>query len=193
MLVTIKEQRSGNIFMPSFSVSDGEVAVVYLPDARDVSGEARKMALDAILAATDTEVKTDAPFMYVEEPHQSLMGRLFKPVTVKDYIRKYASPANRLAASVYDAGDVYSDDKLSSLEGPERKLVALYTALSWSNRVIIDLSGLAPEGAARVFNVVKQYAAIGGAGIVLAYHDDFRNDCTTFVPVEVKVNTLKAV
>ncbi|UYQ92226.1 hypothetical protein MKQ68_19250 [Chitinophaga horti] len=185
MLFSLKGQQSGDVCIPAFTLTDGEIAVIRVPGGAKQQ-EAREACLKAILPATDSAVTTDAPFLYVDAPQQSLVGRLFNPVTVKDYIRKHASVANSIAQTVYETGDIYSNDKLSALTPTGRKLVALYTSLSWSNRIIVDLEGLDSQGARQVYNVVKQYAAIGGAAILLDYSDELQKDATAFIRIEIK-------
>jgi hypothetical protein len=186
MLISFKGQQHGDVLIPPFNLKDGEITIIRIPvGAR--RHELKKVCLDILLSITDTAVRTEAPFTYVDEAQQSLMGRLLHPVSVKDYIRKYGSPANAVARQVYDADErIFPNDRFNSLPPAGRKLVALYTALSWSNRTIVDLGELDKTGARQVYKVVKQYADIGGSAVVLVSDDDLQQECRQFVSVSFK-------
>ncbi|WP_295128053.1 hypothetical protein [uncultured Chitinophaga sp.] len=189
MLISFKGQQHGDVFIPPFTLQDGEIAVIRIP-AGARRQEMKKVCLDMLLSVTDMAVRTEVPFTYVDEAQQSFMGRLLHPVSVKDYIRKYGSPANAVARQVYDTDEnIFPNDRFNSLTPAGRKLVALYTALSWSHRMIIDLGELDKAGARQVYKVVKQYADIGGSAVVLVSDDDLQEKATHFVSVSVKKET----
>lgn len=183
MLISFNGQQTGDIHIPPFSLSDGEIAIMSIP-AGTRQQEIRSLCTEVLLSLTQHGIKTETPFMYVDGPQQSLVGRLFNPMSVKDYIRKHANLANSIAQLVYDLDDeIYPRHRMNALSSLQLKMVTLYTALSWTNRIILDLYGLDEAGAHQLYDVMKQYAAIGGASFVLTYDQAFGENGHTFIPV----------
>ncbi|MES2277996.1 MAG: hypothetical protein V4592_18350 [Bacteroidota bacterium] len=132
----------------------------------------------------NNHIEIDALFSYVKHLRERSLIDYFIPMTINRYHNRYANKANPIYKKIYDIDWMKPEIKVNTLGGKVKRLLALYTTLSWTNNLIFDLVGVDPEGGQAIYKLVKTIATEGGAAILIDYNDEFKNDCTTFVKAE---------
>jgi hypothetical protein len=184
MLIRFPEQNFNNFIVPAFQINEGEIVVIELPGGalfHPLLFEIKNMLTGAV---TDSAVEINSDFKFVEHFKESFFNYHFSPTTVNNYHQKYANKHKLIYQKIYDTPWLKKQTKVNTLAGTMRKKLALYTTLSWTNRLIFDLIGVDPNGAAEVFDIVKQAIMPNGAAIIIDGCDEFKNQCTTFVKVD---------
>ncbi len=188
MLIESKGIALGKLYVPPFTVSAGEFIVLNLGNGAHYLDLVKH--LSEILAGKETHenVRVHQPLTFVEHFRESRFRRNFRPITVGEYARKCGNlqiiQQVRAEALFYD-GIVESETKINTLEGTPRKLLSLFASLSRTNLIVFDLAGVAPYGAQRICEIVKQHVEDGGTAVLLDQFDEMKADCTRFIVVEL--------
>jgi len=180
MLIQFDEQIINDVFIPSFTISRGEIVIIQLPGKYF---HPTNLALAKILTGEegDEHVNTTSPFKYVEHFKESKFREYFLPTNIDSYHNKHANKLNPIYKKIYETPWLKSQIKVNTLAGYMRKCLALYTTLSWTNNIIFDLVGVDPQGGQEIYKFVKKVVQYGGAAILIDSRDEFKNDCTTFL------------
>ncbi|UOE48446.1 hypothetical protein MTO98_28975 [Mucilaginibacter sp. SMC90] len=183
MLISFPEQNFNNFIIPAFQINEGEIVVVEFPGGALFQPLLAK--LKSILTGTvaGSHVEINPEFRFVEHFKESFLTRRFAPVTIGKYHQKHANKHNPVYEKIHNTPSLTAQTKVNTLTGDVRKRMELYTTLSWTNRLIIDLTGVDPKGGTDIFNAVKQAIMPNGAAIVIDSCDEFKDQCTTFVKV----------
>lgn len=191
MIIDFKEQQIGNYIIPAFTLSAREIVVVRLPEGQaffDLT-----IALNAFFSKTmqtQTTIITK-PLVYVTHfyKYNKILGMLF-PMTVGKWFRKNANKFNPVYKDIYNEIKwVTPETKINHLGGDNRRLLSLYTTLSHTNNIILDLVGVGPEGAIKIYALLKKIATDGGAIILYDRCDEFKNDCTYYIETKSITDT----
>jgi hypothetical protein len=62
--------------------------------------------------------------------------------------------------------------------------LTILATLSYTNRIVFDLSGQDPQGAEITYKIVKEAVKNGGAAILLDYVDNMKNDCSRYIELQ---------
>gem|GEM_PF-5618592 len=177
MPVLIPETQLGTVLIPSFTVSRGNIVVIKLPHGALFSWLTSSFA-DHIKRQTSDIAPA---FAYVDYSPGTSLKRLFSPVSIKDYVHKAGNPSSPAIAEMYKSTEFSPGTKLSSLISGDQKLLALLVTLSRTPHVILNMSGLDPERAKRIFSILQDNASRQGTSIILDLCDEFKSECTHFI------------
>ncbi|MDB5150960.1 MAG: hypothetical protein JWQ57_4980 [Mucilaginibacter sp.] len=183
MLIRFPEQNFNNFIVPAFQINEGEIVVIELPGGALFHPLLSEIKNILTGAAADNPVEINSDFRFVEHFKESFFNHYFSPVTIGNYHQKHANKCNLVYEKIYDSPGLTKQIKVNALAGDMRKKLALYTTLSWTNRLIFDLAAVDPRGGTNVFSVVKQAIMPNGAAILIDHCDEFKNQCTTFIKV----------
>jgi hypothetical protein len=181
MLISFPEQNFNNFIIPAFQINEGEIVVIELSGGalfRSLLSEIKN-----ILTGAESPAEINSKFRFVEHFKQSFLNYHFSPVTIGKYHQKYANIHNPVYEKIYNTPSLTKRTKVNTLAGDVRKKLELYTTLSWTNHLIVDLTGVDPKGGTDLFGIVKQAIMPNGAAILIDLCDEFKDQCTTFVKV----------
>lgn len=68
-----------------------------------------------------------------------------------------------------------------------KKTSIITNDLSWTNKIVFDLSGVDPIGAQTAFDLVKKQIGDTGTAVLIDYFDDFKSECSRLIKFE-KIN-----
>jgi hypothetical protein len=183
-LLQFDEQVVNDFLIPSFTISQGEIVIIKLPNGPFFYPVT--VALSNILTQQvfNDHVKFTSAFKYVEHLKESRFRQRFFPISVGSYHKKYANPANPIYKKIYETSWITPKTKVKTLAGNPRKWLSLYTTLSWNNNIVFDLVAVDPQGGRDIYAFVKTMVNSGGAAILIDHFFEFKNDCTTFIEAE---------
>lgn len=184
MLLQFHQQTVDNFIIPSFSVGTNEIVVIQLPNGPFF--RPLMSVLVDILTGKIANEKVDilSSFAYAKHFEESWFRYHFSPMTVGDYLNKYANKANPLYKKIYDIPWMNAKIKVQTLAGNPRRQLSIYTTLSWTSNLIFDLAAVDPQGGQYIYSFVKTMVLQGGSAILFDYCDEFKNDCTTFIQAQ---------
>ncbi|GAB4043841.1 hypothetical protein [Spirosoma jeollabukense] len=188
MLLESKGIKINRFYVPPFTLSEGELVVLFLPSGDHYFDLLKNLASIFSGQIKHNNVVLHQPLSFVKHYEESALRRLFYPVTVGEYIKKNAKPINTIANRIYELDYITPKTKIISLAGTPRKLLSLYSTLSFTDNITFDLLGIDPTGATKVYEVVKNTVRKNGAAILLDNFDDMKDDCTKFITLEVEEN-----
>ncbi|PZR20716.1 MAG: hypothetical protein DI539_09960 [Flavobacterium psychrophilum] len=180
MIIDFKEQQIGNYTIPAFTLSAGEIVVIKLPNNSDFYYTTK--ALNDLFSETcQTQFTTiSKPVVYVTHffKYNRVLGMLF-PITVGKWFRKNANKSNPIYEEIYNEIEwLTPKTKINYLNGYNRRLLSIYTTLSWTNNIIVDFMGIDQEGCKKTYALLKKVANNGGAIILYDCFADFKDDFT---------------
>lgn len=183
MPISFSKQNFNNFIVPSFQINEGEIVVIELPGGALFHPLLSEIKNTLTGSTADSPVEVNSDFRFVEHFKESFFNSYFSPITIGNYHQKYANKPNPVYEKIYGTPWLTKRIKVNTLAGDMRKKLALYTTLSWTNRLIFDLAGVDPKGGAEIFGIVKQAIMPNGAAILIDHCDEFKNQCTTFIKV----------
>ncbi|MDF2831378.1 hypothetical protein [Chryseobacterium indoltheticum] len=171
-------------YIPPFELIEGEIIVIYLYNGEHVFD--LEMHLKSIFERKiqDENVIVNQKLSFVDYISESEFRRIFYPITVKEYLKKHANQDNYYADKIYDTDWITQQTKINSLPGNPRKLLSLYSTLSNSNNIMLDMIGQDPEGAMETYKIIKKETQSGGSAIIFDNFDDLKNYCPKYIEVQ---------
>ena len=185
MLIECKGIRKGKYFIPPFVLNEREIVILHL------FGGTHFYDLSIFLAGVfsgqtiNENVTVNQPLKFVEHFVEPSFRRLFFPITIGEYIKRKSGNERAIAEKVFTLGYLNNKTHVNTLNGDRRKILSLYTTLSVSKNIVLDLVGLDPSGAKKTYSIVKENVKNGGSAILLENFEDFKDDCTKFVQIEI--------
>lgn len=183
MLISFPEQNFNNFIVPAFQINEGEIVVIELPGGALFQPLLSKLKSMLTGTVADSPIEINSKFRFVEHFKESFLKHHFAPVTVGMYHQKHANKHNPVYEKIYNTLSITKRTKVKSLTGELKKKLELYTTLSWTNRLIFDLTGADPKGGADIIGAIKQAIMPNGAAILIDLCDEFKDQCTTFIKV----------
>jgi len=183
MLISFPEQNFNNFIVPTFQINEGEIVVIELPGGALFQPLLSKLKRMLTCTVTDSPVVINSEFRFVEQFKESFLNYHFSPVTIGKYHQKHANKDNPVYEKIYHTPSLTRRTKINTLAGDVRKKLELYTTLSWTNHLILDLTGVDPKGGTDIFGIIKQAIIPNGATILIDFCDEFKDQCTTFIKV----------
>lgn len=174
-----------NYFLPPFTLNEGEIVVVNLFGGSHF--QPIKTYLTAIFTGqvSNEKIHLYTPIKAVEAIVESKWRSFFYPLTVGEYLRKFANSNSQYVTQIYTVHKwIKSQTKLNRLPGNPKKQLSLFATLSLSKHIVFDLAGLDPIGAGETYELVKASVRKGGSAILLDWSDEMSQDCTTFVVLQ---------
>jgi hypothetical protein len=184
MLIENKGIRRSNFYIPSFDLKEGEIIVLYLYNGQHFH-ETEMLLKDIFTGKTKNEnVIVHKKITFVEHFKEPAHRRLFYPVTVKEYLKKNAELSSPFATRIYENKWINEKTKINTLPGNSRRLLSLYTTLSWTKDIVFDLVGQDPIGAELTYKTVKEVVREGGSAILLDCFEDMKYDCNKYIELQ---------
>lgn len=177
------------IFIPPFRVDKGEVLIIQLPNGPYFTD--LLFTLRDILTGKEKNetVNVTEQLRFTDHIIESRWRTLIFPLTVERYIRQKGNPDNmEVANKIYECEGIKPNTKISCLAGNPRKLLSLLTTFSWTDKIIFDLTGVDPIGGRQAYELVKAQIDKSGVAVLIDHRDDFKDDCTRLVKVEMVPN-----
>lgn len=186
MHIQFSEQLVGTFIIPAFTLSAGEIVVIKFPEGQPffdmVSAMNRLLTRETI----SKNIIVTTPVRYAGHLKYSTFFQLFFPMTVGKWLNKYANKSNHVYEDIFKEIEwLKPNTKVDSLAGTYRRLLSIYTALSWTNNIALDFAGVDPEGGKRIYTLMKKITGNGGSIILYDRYDEFKDDCTLFVKARV--------
>jgi hypothetical protein len=174
-----------DFYIPPFTVDKGDIVVVQLPNGPYFYGLLLRL-VDILTGKTKNEtVDLKDKFRFVEHIKESRWTSIVYPLTVERYIKKYGNPDSDVPKRIYEFEGIRPNTRIVRMPGSHRKLLSLLTTFSWTDKIVFDLAGVDPTGGRQTFDFVKSQVDNSGAAILIDSYDDFKNDCSTFLKVEL--------
>lgn len=186
MIIESKGIKIGKYYIPPFHLQEGEIVVLHLFNGQHFYelAEYLKDLFTGKIVHENVEIYEKMTF--VEHFGDPFLRRLFYPITVSEYLKKNANPTSHFAIKIYENQAIVPNQKVNHLSGNSRKLLSLYSTLSFTNNIIFDLIGQGPKEAEIIYKIVKETVVFnGGSAILLDNFKDLRDDCTRYIEVEM--------
>ncbi|WP_341902976.1 hypothetical protein [Fluviicola taffensis] len=184
MRIQNKGIRTDAFYIPPFDLKEGEIVVIYLSNGPHFFQT--EMFLKDIFSGSkkNENVEVYEKLTFVEHFIEPKFRRLFRPVTVGEYLKKNADLESPFATRIYENKWIHKKRKVNELAGTPRKLVSLYATLSKTSDIIFDLTGVDPKGAEEVFGIVREVVRKGGSAILLDSFEDMKNECDKYIELQ---------
>jgi hypothetical protein len=183
MLISFPKQNFNNFIIPAFQINEGEIVIIELPGGALFQPLLSKLKSMLTGTVADRNVEINSEFRFVEHFQENFLNYHFAPVTIGKYHQKHANKHNLIYEKIYNTPSLATRTKVNTLATDVRKKMELYTTLSWTNRLILDLTGVNPKGGTDLFGLVKQAIMPNGAAILIDLCDEFKDQCTAFIKV----------
>jgi hypothetical protein len=174
--ITIQE-----VVIPPFTVQKGEILVIDIDNGVHFSPVLFQLVDIFSNVVSSEHVQVDRTFVFASHIVDKGWKSFFRRLTVREHIRNAANPNSKLPEEIYAIDRIGPKTKINTLPGSPRKILSVLCALSWSDKIVFDLSGVDPLGAERVLELVKKYIGEEGAAILVDYCNDFENNCSRYV------------
>lgn len=184
MLINFSSQTINDFFIPSFTLAKGEIVIINISGGSLFYPTTRELTQMLTGKVVNDHIEISLPFKFVAHFKESTFRDRFFPMTIDTYHKKFANPTNPVYRKIYDVKWMVPETKVNTLAGKARKLLSLYTTLSWTNLIISDFVGLNPHSGEEIYDLIKEIAEGGGAVIMFDFSDEFRDECTRFVKAE---------
>jgi hypothetical protein len=181
MLLRFSEQIINNFLVPSFSLANGEIVIIRIPEGEFFYPLKLEIVKMLTGEAVNDNVEIVSALQFVADFEESYFRYRFFPTTIDSYHNKYANKANPVYKNIYGTEGITPQTKVKTVDNTLRRLLSLYTTLSWTNNIVFHLAGIGPQGGQDIYRIVKTMVNSGGAAILIDRCDEFQNDCTTFI------------
>lgn len=181
----------GPFYIPPFTAHPGQIVLVHFPNHPDFLSASRQLA-KIIIGTTDTLSRNPGDtFKRVDSPidMECDWRNRFYPTSVQRYIRRNGNPENDPSQRALGLTRVTPRTAINQIPGTYRKLIALCTALSWTNKIIFDLAGVDPPGCIAAFRLVKESIGTSGIAILTDDYAVFKDQCSQYIAVELNDKT----
>lgn len=185
MIIQNKGLKIENFYLPPFKLKKGELVVIYLYGGAHYYDLKTKFVRFFSQKTECTDIENFKPLTYVQNYMEPKLRKLFYPISIKEYLNKNANEKSIFSTKIYDEEDIIESTPVNKLTSYQRKLLALYSALSKSTDIVFDLDGLDPQSAIKIYNLVKEVIEKGGSAICIDWTDEMKDNCTKFITIEV--------
>jgi hypothetical protein len=184
----------GPFYIPPFTAHPGQIVLIHFPNHPDFLSATRQLANILINTTSSLTHEPGNTFRRVDTPldMECDWRNRFYPTSVQRYIRRNGNPENDPAQRAVSLTGVTPWTAVNQIPNAYRKLIALCTTLSWTNKIIFDLAGLGPPGGIAAFQLVKESIGTSGIAIFTDNYDEFKGQCSQYIPVTFKDKTENA-
>jgi hypothetical protein len=178
----------GPFYIPPFTAHPGQIVLVHFPNHPDFLSATRQLANILINTSGPLTHEPGDAFRRVDTPldMECDWRNRFYPTSVQRYIRRNGNPENDPSPRALSLTGVTPRTSVNQIPNGYRKLIALCTTLSWTNKIIFDLAGLGPPGGIAAFQLVKESIGTTGIAIFTDNYDEFKGQCSQYIPVTFK-------
>jgi hypothetical protein len=175
----------GQYLIPPFELRDGEIVVVFLYGGPLFQYFKTRLVNIFSGKLLSDNVHVNQPLAYVPPFEESWLRRHLYPVTVGEYLKKNAGNIAPYTDLIYTHPAVSRHTKVKKLSVTDRQLLAMYTTLSNTNRIVFDLAGQNRDGANAIYHVAKEMVKQGGTALLLDHSNDMKNDCSKYIELQI--------
>lgn len=186
MIVKCDGIQIGKFKIPAFELHKGELLGIYLYNG--LHSHHLRMELVSVLNSQKTirGLTVFEKLEFVKHFKESKFKRHFSPTTIEAYIKNNGQHHSLTFNKIHQADSyIKRNTKIQSLAGTPRKLVSLFTTLSNTNKIVLDLAGVDPSGGDKVLDLVLESVNQGGNAILLDNYEDSEAKCTKFIRIEM--------
>ncbi|NLU91252.1 hypothetical protein [Chitinophaga sp. Ak27] len=166
----------GRFYIPSFTVSPGEVVIIGLPGGPYFMETVRLMV---------PQLQEISPFIYAKKIGSRSFWRKLIPETVQSYVTKNGNPHHPIIREIYQLPNVYPHSNIHQVNANDQAIIQLCCALSLSNAIMADFQAV---GVARedlfLELVTQQVQRHQGAALLFDECRDLQHRCTRFITAE---------
>lgn len=181
MLINFSEQIVNDFLIPSFSLSAGEIVVIDILSGAPFYTTEMELVNIFTGKQANEHVEVKLPLTFVPHFKESRFLDRFFPMTINQYHRKYANMSDDIYKKIYETEWISGDIKINTIAGNPKRKLSLYTTLSWTKNIILDLVGVDPQGGKEIYSFLKTIVSQGGAVILIDSCAEFKDNCTTFI------------
>jgi hypothetical protein len=184
MIIKNKGIREKDYFIPPFELDSGEIVVLFLKNGDHYSETVSflRNIFCGIIKIQNLSVYSE--FTFVEDFGESKVRQFLYPTTVSEFLYKNANFENYYSKKIYQEAWIQETTRINTLAGTPRKLLSLYSVLSKKSNIILDISGLDPNGVDLIFREIKDSVSNGGAAIILDSFSNLKSKKTKFVELQ---------
>jgi len=174
-----------NFYIPPFELFEGEIIVICIYGGEHFFD--LEMHLKSIFEGKiqDENVVVNQKLSFVEYIRESEFRRIIHPITVKEYLKKHANLSNHYASKIFDIEWIKPQTKINQLPGNPKKHLSLYSTLSKSNNIMLDIIGQDPKGVIETFKIIEKETQNGGSAIIFDNFDDLKNYCFKYIKLQL--------
>ena len=184
MLIENKGIKTDTFYIPPFILNAGEIIIVNLFNGPHFY-ETKTFLKELLCGHTiNDNIIIRQKLTFVEHFTEPVFRRFFYPVTVQEYLKKYANSDSPYATKIFDLDAINNKTKVNSLTDIQRRLLSLYATLSKTNTIIFDLAGQSIHEAQETYKIVQEVIKNEGSAILLDGYDDLKNDCTKYIELQ---------
>jgi hypothetical protein len=184
LILESKGIQTDQYFIPPFELREGEFLLIYL-DNHPVSYEVKSSLIDIFGGKVKhKDVIIYKPLTYSKHFRESEFRRRFFPITVGEYLERNANEKSEFAKKIYEIEWIHKKTKVNRLPGNPRRLITIYSVLSKTKNIILDVVAQDPQGIEETGQVVKREVEKGGSAILFDWTDILKKDCTKYIKIE---------
>jgi hypothetical protein len=190
-MVSLRGIQAGPFYIPPFTAHPGQIVLIHFPNHPDFLSASQQLA-KAVISITEHQPRESArTFRRVDTPMEmeSDWRNRFYRTSVQRYIRRYGNPENDPMPRALRLTGVTAHTSVNQIPATYRKIIALCTALSWTNNIIFDLAGVGPDGGISAFQLAKESIGASGIAILADIYDEFKDQCSQYIAVEFNGHT----
>lgn len=178
----IKTER---FYIPPFELNKGEIVVLFLYAGEHIFD--LKMYLKDVFNGSikHENIIINQKLTFVERIYESTLRKIFYPLTVGEYLKKNANLESIYYKKIYEKVGINPKTKANSLSGSLERQLSLYSTLSKTNNISLDLLGESPLEAQETYEIVKDATQKGGSAILLDHTSEMKNDCSKYIEIEL--------
>lgn len=184
MLIKNKGIRKKDYFIPPFELESGEIVVLFLKNGSHYSETVTFLRNIFSGIVKNQSISIAEEFTFVEDFSESKVRQFLSPTTVSNYLNKNANLENYYSKKIYQETWIKESTRIHTLAGTTRKLLTLYSVLSNKSNIILDISGLDPNGVDLIFREIQGSVKNGGSAIILDSFEDLKTKNTKFIELQ---------
>lgn len=184
LIIESKGIKTDQYFIPPFELREGELVVLYLEVGCHFDDMKEQLIAIFTGKVQHENVKIIKPLTFAEQFKESFFKRMFNPIKVGHYLKKYANVNDPIVSKIFEIDTFTKKDKVKNLGISEQKRLSLTAVFSKTKNVVFDLRG---EGASyffKTYEFAKDEIKNKGAAILIDWSNELKNDCSKFIVIE---------
>ncbi|BAP33394.1 uncharacterized protein CHSO_4357 [Chryseobacterium sp. StRB126] len=184
MLIENKGITTSSFYIPPFKLNAGEFVVLFLYNGQHFH-ETKTFLKDIFSGRTKNESAViNKNMTYAEHYKESAFRQLFYPQTVGKYLKKNANLNSLYARKIYEIKGINENTKIKTLSANSTLLLSLYTTLSNTDTIMLDLQGQGPIEAKEIYKIINEFVKNGGSALLCEGYNDLKNECTKYIELQ---------
>lgn len=195
LLISCQGFDLGRFTIPAFELYENELITLYLYNGAHLYDLSLKLIAIFTARTKQEAVMINSPLTYVKRFKENRLRHIFCPTTVEKYIKNECIENEDIIQKIYEIESerclkarLEPNAKIENLEETAQKLLSLYAVLNHTNKIIFDLVGQSPNGALKMFQIVKNSVSNAGGAILLDGFEDetIKNESSKWLKIGIK-------